>query len=257
MPGFTVYAGARRLEAMDDLLALGIKTIRLDVTSDSSVKEAFDLISNETNGQLDFLFNNAGTSCTFPAIDLEISDAEDCFQVNLFGVMRMTKVFLPLLINSKGSIINTGSVAGKINFPFASVYAASKAALHQYSDVLRIELKPFDVKVITLVVGAVLTDIADTRPLPQDSLYLDIEDGVQMRRSMAKDSKPMTPDTFAQHIVAQVVKKNPNPIIWYGQWYFLLWLASLTPRFLLDFILSKRFLLNKLAEVVKTRKKQA
>lgn len=257
--GFTVFAGARRLEQMEDLAQLGIRTFRMDVTNDESVKDVYEQVSKLAGGKLDFLFNNAGTSCTFPAMDLDVKDAENCYAVNVFGVVRVTKVFMPMLIEAKGTIVQTGSIAGVIPFPFASIYSSSKAALHSYSDVLRLELKPFGVKVVTLKVGGVLSDIADTRPLPADSLYLEIDDGVQARRTMAKDSNPMPAPEFAQRVIRQVCLTNsPAGIIWEGRKSWLAWLASLiVPRFLLEYFLSKKFALDRLAVILASKQKRS
>lgn len=243
---------------MKDLEECGIHVFELDVTKEESVQAVFQQVAKLSNGKLDYLFNNAGTSCTFPAMDLNIEDAQDCFAVNFFGVVRMTKVFLPLLMEAEGTIVQTGSVAGKIAFPFGSVYSASKAALHQYSDVLRIELKPFNVKVVTLMVGGVRTDIADTRPLPKDSLYLMIDDGIQARRSMARDNKPMPAAEFAEHVVSQVcVRKTATRVLWDGQMATVFWLITLlVPQFVMDYILSRKFMLTKLATIMSKQKKE-
>lgn len=243
---------------MADLATLGVHTFSLDVTDDASVHAALEEISTLTKGRLDFLFNNAGASCTFPAMDLNVADAEDCFAVNLFGVIRMTKVFMPLLIEAKGTIVQTGSLAGVVPFPFASVYSASKAALHQYSSVLRLEMAPFGVKVVTLVVGGVRTDIADTRPLPPNSLFLEIDDGVQARRSMAKDNKPMEPDVFAETVVQGVcVPRAPKSVLWVGNWAWLMWFLTLVlPRFVVEFALARKFQLHRLAAILATKQKR-
>lgn len=242
---------------MSDLKDLGVHTLQVDVTSDESVKNAFEYIQKESGGRLDYLFNNAGASCTFPAMDLKVSDAEACFAVNLFGVIRVTKTFLPLLIEAKGTVVQTGSVAGKLPFPFASVYAASKAALHQYSDVLRIEIAPFGVKVVTLVVGGVLTDIGDDRPLPKDSLYIEIEnDGVQARRTMAKDNNPMPANVFAERVVRKLTTPAAPPrTIWDGHGAWFLWFLDLfVPKFLIALFFAKRFKLNRLAKLIQAKK---
>jgi 1-acylglycerone phosphate reductase len=242
---------------MNDLKELGVHTLELDVTSDESVANALKYIEKESGGRLDFLFNNAGASCTFPAMDLKVADAEACFAVNFFGVIRVTKLFLPLLIEAKGAIVQTGSVAGKLPFPFASVYSASKAALHQYSDVLRIELAPFGVKVVTLVVAAVLTDIADDRPLPKDSLYIDIEaDGVQARRTMAKDNSPMPANVFAERVVHKLTTPVfPPRNIWDGHGAWFLWFLNLfVPKFLIALAFARRFKLNRLASLIQAKK---
>jgi len=86
-----------------------------------------------------------------PTTDIDIEEARSLYEVNVFGVMRMCKAFIHLLIASgNGKIINEGSIAGIIPITFSSVYNSSKAALAQYSDTLRIEVAPLGVKVITV-----------------------------------------------------------------------------------------------------------
>lgn len=86
-----------------------------------------------------------------PTTDIDIEEVRSLYEVNVFGVMRMCKAFIHLLIASgDGKIINHGSIAGIIPVTFSSVYNSSKAALAQYSDTLRIEVAPLGVKVITV-----------------------------------------------------------------------------------------------------------
>lgn len=81
-------------------------------------------------------------------IEIDIAAAKALFDVNVFGVLEVTKAFSPMLIASKGTIINIGSVVGRVPIPFQAIYNASKAALEQISKTLRVELSPFDVKVV-------------------------------------------------------------------------------------------------------------
>lgn len=244
--GYTVFAGARRVDKMQDLASMGIHVLSLDVTSQDSIDKFFEFVKENTN-KLDLLFNNAGQSCTFPASDVEIEDAKQCFDVNLYGAMRMVKTFLPMLIQGKGTIAFTGSVTGELQFPFSTVYSSSKAALHQYANGLRLEVKPFDVKVVTVCTAGVDTGIADTRPLPENSLYTKIEHGVQERRQMAAKNKPMDPRLFAQKVINQVERKHPKPFFWQGNNWLLLWIARyLLPRWLVDYIFMKKFKLLEL-----------
>lgn len=253
--GFKVFGGARRLAEMADLKALGVHVFELDVTSDESVKSMYDEVAELAGGKLDFLFNNAGVSCTFPASDLTMKVVEDCFAVNFFGVVRVTTQFLPLLISAQGTVVQTSSIASKVAFPFGSMYAASKEAMNKYSDILRVEMMPFKVKVITLIVAAVESNIADTRPLPDGSIYYDIEDAVALRRSMAKGYGPMPADVFAKSIVGEVcVRTTTKETIWEGKgWLYLWFLANLLPTFLLRIMVNRQFGLNRLAEIVTRR----
>lgn len=95
-----------------------------------------------------------------PALDVDINDARACFEANFFSIIHLTQTFTPLLISSKGLILNVGSVAAIVPYVFGSVYNASKAALHAFSNTLRLELEPFGVRVLVVVTGGVKSRIA-------------------------------------------------------------------------------------------------
>lgn len=125
---------------MADLEAAGIELVQLDVTDASSVKAARDLVqSRSPDGSLDILVNCAGIAGNSPAVDEDIEAAKRIYETNVFGVMRMVQEFFPLLLkSSKASIWNIGSVVAYLPIPFGSTYNSSKAALHSYSDTLRL-----------------------------------------------------------------------------------------------------------------------
>ena len=79
-----------------------------------------------------------------PALEMDIARAQRTFDLNFWGTVRMVKAFTPLLMRSgAGHIVNISSVTGILPIPYLSVYGSAKAALNQYSDVLRVELSPF------------------------------------------------------------------------------------------------------------------
>lgn len=252
--GFNVYAGARGVDKMQDLAELGINTIKLDVTDQESVDSAIARIKKES-GRLDVLFNNAGVLYTSPAIDIDVEDANHCFDVNLFGVMRVVNASIGLLKESKGTIVNTGSVAAFTPFPYAVTYNSSKAALHQYTDILRLELKPFEVKVVLLCVAAVDTNISDGRSISTNSSYYPIEQAVAARSTMAKKSNPMSPKQFARNVVPQVLASNPKRVVWDGRGVWMLWLLSKMPRWFVELWFYYKFHLAKLATILQRKKK--
>src|SRR6187402_67048 len=110
-----------------------------------------------------------------PLLDAEKSVAQKMFDVNVFGLVTVTQAFAPLLIASKGTIINIGSILGHMPMPWGGYYNASKAAVHSLSDQMRIELSPWGVKTILVVTGVVKTKFLDNLPtppkLPESSLY--------------------------------------------------------------------------------------
>lgn len=256
--GYQTYACARRLKPMAELEKAGVILFKMDVSDLESVREGKRFISQETNGYLDVLYNNAGQSCTFPAIDVTDEDFKQCFEVNVFGPIRVTRELAPLLINAKGTVGFTGSVSGLIPFPFSSIYSATKSAIHQYAAVLRLELKAFDVKVINFVTGGVKTAIQDTRPLPKSSLYNvpGIEESLEERRAMAVRNKPMDPETYAKKVVSDFESASCDGKlnIYRGKMAtFLGYLLCWCPRFLVERALIRKFRFGRIFSYLKEK----
>ena len=119
--GCTVFATARTVKKIQDLASLpDIHLIALDVTVSESVADAAKEIEKQTSGKLDISINNAGSMYAMPILDDEVETAKKLFEVNYWGPIRMTKVFSPMLIKAKGTIVNVGSVAGVLALPFQS-----------------------------------------------------------------------------------------------------------------------------------------
>lgn len=224
--GLHVFATARSTSSITDLASLGIETLSLEVTSLDSITAALQTITTKTGGTLDILVNNAGRNYTVPALDVEIDEIRSTFEVNLFAVMRMCQAFAPLLIAAKGTIVQIGSLAGVMPYVFGSTYNASKAALHAYSNTLRVELEPFDVKVVTIVTGGVKSRIARTeRALPAGSIYVPVEKEYQ-RRLKHSQEEGMANETYAKSVVRQVLVSRPKKWIWEGGKSWLVWFVS-------------------------------
>lgn len=245
--GYQVFAAARRLEPMKALADdHGIITFKLDVSSEESVKEAKKFIIEKTGGYLDFLYNNAGQSCTFAALDVTDEWFKQCYEVNVFGPMRLVRELGPLVINAHGTIGFTGSVSGVIPFPFSSTYSSTKAAIHQYAATLRIEMKPFDVKVINIVTGGVKTNIEDTRPLPETSIYNipGMKEKFAERQQMARRNHPISAESYAMKVVTDFEQATISGAlnIYRGRMATILgYLLCWCPRFLVEIILIRKF----------------
>ncbi|KAL9137289.1 MAG: hypothetical protein Q9175_001493 [Cornicularia normoerica] len=254
--GLHVFATARNEKAVTDLGTLGIEALQLEVTSYESVAEVKRYISQRTNGSLDYLINNAGRNYTIPALDVEHSEVRATFETNVFSVMRMCQAFAPLLIQAKGTIVQIGSVAAEIPYVFGSTYNASKAALHAYSDTLRIELAPFDVKVMVVVTGGVKSNIARThRELPESSLYHPLSAEYQ-RRQLHSQEGAMEGTVYAEGVVKAALRSKPTRSLWRGHQAWNVWLLlTLMPRMFWDSYFTKVFNLTKLAKLVKAQRK--
>src|SRR4051794_27765077 len=92
-----------------------------------------------------------------PLVDADVNEVRKMFEVNVYSLVSVTQAFAPLLIASKGTIVNIGSVAGVAPFPFQSLYNASKAAVNHLTASLRLEMEPLGVKVILVLTGGVKT----------------------------------------------------------------------------------------------------
>jgi 1-acylglycerone phosphate reductase len=151
-----------------------------------------------------------------PALDINVSEARKIFDVNVFAIMRLCQVFAPLLITAHGTIVMIGSLAGVIPYVFGGVYNASKAALHAYANTLRVELAPFDVKVITIVTGGVKSNLAShvRRVLPEHSVYSPLEANYVRRQGHSQEGA-MLNEAYARSVVAQVL---PGAGPWPWRW---------------------------------------
>ncbi|MDD5208763.1 MAG: oxidoreductase [Elusimicrobiales bacterium] len=160
--GYKVYAGARRVERMKDLEGLGAEVISLDVTSELSLESAVAAILKK-EGRLDILINNAGYGAHGAVEDVPIEEARRQFEVNVFGLARLTQLALPhMRAAGSGTIINISSIAGKITMPTGGWYHASKHAVEAYSDALRLEVAQFGIKVILIEPGPIKTEWDNT-----------------------------------------------------------------------------------------------
>lgn len=211
-----MFGTARDGNALEVLRENGIDAMELEITSDASVQHLKAQIEQITGGSLDILINNVGVSHTVPCLDLTLHDIRTVFEINLFGTMRMVQVFAPLLIKSAGLIVNIGSVAGIVPYVFGGVYNASKAALHSYSDVLKIEMAPFNVRVVTVITGGVRSNISQKKkPLPEDSLYWPIHEDYENRQGNSQHSA-MRSEEYARKVVDDLIQPRVTGWLWQG-----------------------------------------
>ncbi|MDR2249740.1 oxidoreductase [Acinetobacter sp.] len=164
--GATVYAVARRIEAMNELKVLGAHTLKMDITNQDDIDQVVKTIEKETHG-VDILINCAGFGMYGAMEDTTLADARYQFEVNLFGMAYLTQKILPSMRKKmRGRIINISSMGGKIYTPLGSWYHASKHAVEGWSDCLRLELKSFNIDVVVIEPGAIATEFADVMVKP-------------------------------------------------------------------------------------------
>jgi NAD(P)-dependent dehydrogenase (short-subunit alcohol dehydrogenase family) len=136
-----------------------VRGLVLDVTDDASVALAVAAVGREA-GRIDALINNAGVALAGPLEEISAAQAMALFDVNLFGIMRVTNAVLPLMrAQRSGRIVNMSSLAGLLPAPYLGIYSASKHALEGYSEALAGELGGFGVSVALVEPGFVRTGL--------------------------------------------------------------------------------------------------
>lgn len=214
--GYFVYAGARKQEDIDRLNEMeNIEAIRLDVTVQEDIDAALEHIEDAGRG-LWGLVNNAGVAILGPVTDVSVDETIWLFDVNVFGVYRVTQAFAPMIIESKGRISTIGSISGIGSGAMFSAYSMSKHAVEAFTDSLAAEMERFGVHVSVIEPGNYNSEIGESALarmeargyLDEDSPYADdmrqrLERGGD--RSMYKD-----PDEVADAALHAMSSDDPK-----------------------------------------------
>lgn len=160
--GHTVHATARRPEQLGELEAAGCTVGALDVTDAASARAAVDEVLAR-HGSIGGLVNNAGYGEYGPLEEVSLDAARRQFETNVFGLVGLTQLALPhMRAAGSGRIVNMGSMGGRFTFPAGGWYHASKHALESISDALRVETRPFGIRVSLIQPGPIRTSFGDT-----------------------------------------------------------------------------------------------
>jgi short-subunit dehydrogenase len=167
--GHTVFASGRSEKALAELVAegaekgLALKSVQLDVTSRESIAAAAASVRAQTGGHgVDILVNNAGYGQAGPMMELDEAALRAQFETNVFGLMAVTRAFVPAMIErGRGWVLNVSSVGGRITFPFFGAYHASKYAVEAMSDAMRTELRGQGVHVVLVEPGPITSKFSE------------------------------------------------------------------------------------------------
>ncbi len=157
--GHHVFATMRDLngrhrDVAQELNSKGIETLELDVTDQASVDTAFKALAAKTGGKLDVLINNAGIAAGGVQETFTPEQTRAMFDVNVFGIQRVTNAALPTFHKAKaGLIINIGSILGRVTLPFFALYGASKHAVEAVTEGYRYELSQQGIDVVLVQPG--------------------------------------------------------------------------------------------------------
>lgn len=236
LKGDKVYCLARRTVE-------GFNCLSTDVTDKSAVAQAIQTIC-EAEGRIDVLINNAGYGISGSIEDTELSSAKKLFDVNFFGAVNAIKCVLPEMRAQKdGIIINVSSAAAPLSVPFQAFYSASKAAISSLTEALRIELKPLNIRVTSILPGDVKTDFTAKRVKNENDNPAYAE---RIARSVAvmehDEENGYPPELIAREIYRLSLRKNP-PVQKVGGFKYSLFVlaAKILPKRLVSFVIGKMY----------------
>jgi short-subunit dehydrogenase len=207
--GYRVFGTSRRAAARSN----GITMLACDVTDDESVAKMVDSVLAET-GRIDLLVNNAGIGLLGGAEESSTGQAQALFDVNVFGVLRVTNAVLPgMRRRKKGRIINISSILGLIPSPYNALYSSTKHAIEGYSESLDHELRTFGIRVALVEPGLTRTSFEEnlTRPDRSLAVYDAVRAGmeVQMRKGVETGDDPqVVAETVVKAATAAVPKRR-------------------------------------------------
>ncbi len=211
--GCTVYDLSRR----DTDPASGIVHLKTDVTDEESVRAAVQEIV-EREGKIDILVNNAGFGISGAVEFTETADAVKLFNVNFFGIVRVTKAVLPYMRKTgSGRIVNLSSVAAIAPIPYQTFYSASKSAVEVYSMALANEVRDFGITVCAVLPGDIRTGFTDARE--KSDAGDDVYQG-RIGRSVGKMEKDeqngMSPEKAGKMIAKIALSRRKKPLYTLG-----------------------------------------
>src|ERR1044072_4385381 len=207
--GFAVVGTSRN--AADAKPLAGVTFLDLDVASDESVRSLVGEVIDRF-GRVDVLVNNAGVGAVGAGEESSITQAMEVFDINVFGLMRMTNAVLPhMRAQGSGRVVNVSSVLGLIPAPFMAVYAAAKLAVRGYSESLHHELREHGVRILLVEPAYTSTSfeassLAPDSPLPVYAAQREVSRDVLATAVRNADA----PDVVANVIVAGANTSQPQ-----------------------------------------------
>jgi short-subunit dehydrogenase len=232
--GFQVF-GTSRKPTSDG--PADVTMLVCDVSDDASVSKLVSDIVAET-GRIDLLVNNAGVGLVGGAEESSISQAQQLFNINFFGILRATNAVLPIMRRQKsGRIINMSSVLGLMPGPFLALYVASKHAVEGYSESLDHEVRVQGVRVILVEPAYTRTSFEENRTEADQTLEIYNQDrdrmGAVIRKAIETGDMPQV---VAEAVLKAATARTPKHRYTAGQ---MAWQVSVLRRFVPEFLFDK------------------
>ena len=218
--GFFTYATMRNLQKGENIKSLAekehlpLKIEQLDVTDESSIKNAINSITSEAS-RIDVLVNNAGYGLGGAFENFAIDEIRAQYETNLFGLIRTTQAVLPTMRRQKsGTIVNISSGAGRLGYPGGSAYVSSKFAVEGLSESMSYELEPFGIKVVLVEPGFIKTNFGQAMVIAKKSQDPNSQYGQMMQQMVASSGRMVQnaspADLVAKAVLDAIISKNPN-----------------------------------------------
>ena len=224
--GFQVIALARRKERLDELAEKNQNIIPRPIDlSDGRELEKFCQELSNLSEPVSVLINNAAFSIRGALEDVPLSSVRRVYEVNLFALIQVTQACLPGMRRLKGgTIVNLSSIVGKFTFPLNGVYSSTKHAIEAITDALRMEVRPFGIRVVTIRPGVIDTEFNDKANQLSGDLFSRTDPdykpvyqayGAGMAKLFSNVSIP-GPDLIADVIVKAVLSDSPKAVYFAG-----------------------------------------
>ncbi len=246
--GHTVVATARRMQSLAGLVGRErVLALELDVTDRASIAAAVERTVGEL-GRIDILVNNAGFNLVGPLAEVPLDDVRGILETNVVAPLALVQAVVPHMARARrGRIVNIGSMVGVLGTPFTGAYCASKAAVHMLTDVLRLELAPFGIEVVSVEPGRVRSAISKNAHVDlaryerDESLYHAFGEGIR-RRHGASQVGPTDTEVFAERVASAITRVAAPRVVRAGRGSVVLpWLRRLVPGVILDWGLRRAF----------------
>ncbi len=249
--GHHVIASGRKVAELAKLQAeavgLELDTLVLDVTLEASIAAAVQQVKHLTaqrGRSLDVLVNNAGFGVLGPSSEITDAELRRQYETNVFGLMNVTRAFLPQMRDQRaGRIINISSVGGRMTLPYFGVYSSTKYAIEALSDALRYELRPFGISVTLIEPGVIRTNFEATAVTNLAALDDSPYSGALAKyEEMSKlaDRFASNPIVIAKAIARAVNARRPSArIVAPFSTNMVLWFKAVAPTFVWDWAMRK------------------
>ncbi|WP_429970426.1 oxidoreductase [Fructilactobacillus sp. Tb1] len=244
--GYQVFGAARHVEKMEPLKQFGVTPIVMDVTDAESRKQGVQQVLKQA-GKIDVLVNAAGYGSFGALENVSETEAKRQFEVNVFGLVELTKLVLPSMKQrQQGEIINISSMAGRFSSPMAGWYFASKHTVETLSDSLRMEMKRFGIEVVLIEPGVIKSSwegiaMKHLQEASQGTDYA--KQAAEMKQKMDKiyaSKLASQPVLIAKTIQKAIASRHPKARYLIG---FMakptVWMNAILPTWLMDKIIPK------------------